>query len=388
MPMAGLRQATHGEPTETNIKEGDIMTTDATIMREKDGGTRPSASSAHCDQARPALPACMPYVAGLILLCSAVLKVWQMIQSPVLPPSPLGITRFDFVLIGVEIFLGLWLFSGAFAGTARLAAILCFAIFGLYTLYEAESGRADCGCFGQVPVNPWITLTLDTTILALLALSGRQRSSTRCGAVHEHATKENGIQTAARGNGGNHPPIRRLILPVIAAATVAIAVAVGTAILHTKPVRAANGMATADGGRIVILEPHQWIGHRLPVLGYIIAQTGGASLADRLERGQWIVLFYHASCEECQKAIPVYEQAAARWKADDGPLRVLFIGMPSELGHPAAPKGLFNSKIALHGKLDASHDWFATTPAAVELKDGTVIRAAADMAAMNLHWLR
>ena len=125
------------------------MATDATIMREKDGGTRPSASSARCDQARPALPACMPYVAGLILLCSAVLKVWQMIQSPVLPPSPLGITRFDFVLIGVEIFLGLWLFSGAFAGTARLAAILCFAIFGLYTLYEAVSGRANCGCFGH-----------------------------------------------------------------------------------------------------------------------------------------------------------------------------------------------------------------------------------------------
>ncbi len=357
-------------------------------MRDGERGSRPATIPARGDQARPALPACMPYAAGLILLCSAVLKLSQMIQSPVLPPSPMSIPGFDFVLIGTEIFLGLWLLGGAFAGTARIAAILCFAIFGSYTLYEAVSGRANCGCFGQVPVNPWITLALDTTILALLALSGRPRSSRRGGAVNEHAAKENGTQTAARGNGGNRPPIWRHVLPVVAATTVALVVAAGTAMLHPKPARVANGMATADGGRIVILEPHQWIGHRLPVLGYIIAQTGGASLADRLERGQWIVLFYHASCEECQKAIPVYEQAAARWKADDGPLRVLFIGMPSELGHPAAPKGLFNSKIALHGKLDASHDWFATTPAAVELKDGTVIRAAADMAAMNLHWLR
>ena len=175
MWMAGPREPTHGEPTETNVKEDDIMATDATIMRGGARGSRPATSPGRYAWARTALPVCMPYVAGLILLCSAVLKVWQMIQSPVLPPSPLGIPGFDFVLVGVEIFLGLWLFSGAFAGTARLAAILCFAIFGLYTLYEAVSGRANCGCFGQVSVNPWFTLTLDTIVLALLALSRCRR---------------------------------------------------------------------------------------------------------------------------------------------------------------------------------------------------------------------
>lgn len=356
-------------------------------MRDGERGSRPATIPARGDQARPALPACMPYAAGLILLCSAVLKLSQMIQSPVLPPSPMSIPGFDFVLIGTEIFLGLWLLGGAFAGTARIAAILCFAIFGSYTLYEAVSGRANCGCFGQVPVNPWITLALDTTILALLALSGRPRSSRRGGAVNEHAAKENGTQTAARGNGGNRPPIWRHVLPVVAATTVALVVAAGTAMLHPKPARVANGMATADGGKIVILEPQKWVGHRLPVLGHIIAQSGGAGLSDKIEHGQWIVLFYHASCDECQKAISVYERFVQQQAALKDAIGVAFVRAPSD-SPGTAHQRLFDINAALLGALDNSRKWFITTPAATELKNGTVIRAADDAAAMNLHWLK
>ena len=57
----------------------------------------------------------------------------------------------------------------------------------------------------------------------------------------------------------------------------------------------------------------------------------------------------------------------------------------------AAHRRFFNAGIVLDATLESDFGapgWFATTPAAVELKNGTVIRVAADMAVMNLHWLK
>ena len=92
-------------------------------------------------------------IAGLILLLAAGLKAWRVIHSPVAMPAPLGITGFTPVLIGWEIFLGLWLLSGALPLAARRMATGCFALFGGYACWEALAGKASCGCFGQVHGN-------------------------------------------------------------------------------------------------------------------------------------------------------------------------------------------------------------------------------------------
>ena len=92
-------------------------------------------------------------VAGAVLLLAAGLKAWRVIYSPVAMPAPLGITGFTPVLIGWEIFLGLWLLSGALPLAARRTATGCFALFGGYACWEALAGKASCGCFGQVHGN-------------------------------------------------------------------------------------------------------------------------------------------------------------------------------------------------------------------------------------------
>ncbi len=113
-------------------------------------------------------------VAGAVLLLAAGLKAWRVIHSPVAMPAPLGITGFTPVLIGWEIFLGLWLLSGALPLAARRTAIGCFAFFGGYACWEALAGKASCGCFGQVHVNPWFTVLLDAAMVAMLIGSSRR----------------------------------------------------------------------------------------------------------------------------------------------------------------------------------------------------------------------
>ncbi len=108
---------------------------------------------------------------GVIVIIAGVLDFWQHISPSVLPASPHEIFGLKSALIAWEMFLGLWLIGGALPEAARRVAVGCFSVFACYTLYDAFAGRADCGCFGQVHVNPWFTATLVVAIaLALVFL--------------------------------------------------------------------------------------------------------------------------------------------------------------------------------------------------------------------------
>jgi hypothetical protein len=325
-------------------------------------------------------------IVGAILLAAAVLKLYQHSQ---LPASSLELAWTEPLLVALETFLGLWLISGAFPMAARRVAIGCFGTFACYTLYEALIGKADCGCFGQVHVNPWFTFILDVSLVLMLAFLGKP------------GTSEAGPARSSRRK-----------WPVAAAAAIGLAFGITLAMLHPKAASAVNGLATADNGRIVILEPHKWIGHRLPVLADIISavlsrsqtarlqragdhrQDADATVAARLHKmpldqrlahGQWLVMFYHASCEECRHTIPIYEALAQHEFLAGGKPHVAFIRVPSVPPNPVPP-GLFDSRLALHGTLNSGHEWFATTPIVVELRHGAVVRAVSGDAAMNLNW--
>ena len=118
-----------------------------------------------------ATPVLASFAVGLVLLFAAMRGV-QAIRSPTPAPRFWPFPGFLPVVVAWETFLGLWLITGTFAAAARRVAIGCFSAFACYTLFEALSGRTDCGCFGQVKVNPWFTVVLDVSIvLALLFLA-------------------------------------------------------------------------------------------------------------------------------------------------------------------------------------------------------------------------
>ena len=315
----------------------------------------------------PAVPRLVCLAVGVILLSASGMGAYQYLTSPIMPSGLRGLPGFDPALIGGEIFLGIWLISGALPQAARRVAIGCFSLFARYALYEAIYGKTSCGCFGQVQVNPWFTVILDAAIVLALVFLAKPAAES-AGAPT--------LWVSCRW-------------PVAAALGIGLLAGIGSAVLHSKSVVAADGLASADNGKLFILEPHKWLGHRLPVLKDIVALGNERALGRQLAAGQWIVMFYHASCDECRQTIPFYEALAQREAMSPGApgTHIAFIRVPSD-PPTAAPPGLFHSRLALRGTLDASHQWFATTPIVVELRNGIVNRVATGAAAMRLTWLR
>ncbi len=306
---------------------------------------------------------------GLLLFCAAVLKAWQFTHSLVRPAGLEGLTGFIPALIGWEMFLGLVLISGVFGNAVCWAAIACFSLFGCYALYEAVSGYASCGCFGQVPVNPWCTAALDAAVvlgLVFLARPAGQRPKA----------------------GKARAPWRRLqVVAIVAGAAIGLAVGIAAAELHPRPRTVVPGVSFFNGGKLVLLEPTQWIGHRFPLLKYIATPEGRPSVGAAFAHGSWVMLLYHADCDECRQAIPVYEAFATQVGASPTALRVALIRVPEDLPAPA-PTAPFGVNAALRASLDSSHAWFVETPAALEIRRGGVIAAASGSAAMGLGWLQ
>lgn len=108
------------------------------------------------------------FLAGLFLLIAAGLKVEG--TSFDLSQDLLGMPQFQLAVIEVEVILGLWLVSGWWNRAARAGALAFFAAAAAASLYMALIGAPSCGCFGRASVSPWITLVLDLTIFAALAL--------------------------------------------------------------------------------------------------------------------------------------------------------------------------------------------------------------------------
>jgi len=110
-------------------------------------------------------------ILGLILLLAAGLKAHQLATDPLvtlaprpsalapLPASLAPLLHSRPCLIGVvecELLFGLVLLSGILPRLTWALSLLCFGGFALISLYKGISGDATCGCFGRVPVNPWL----------------------------------------------------------------------------------------------------------------------------------------------------------------------------------------------------------------------------------------
>jgi len=85
------------------------------------------------------------------------------------------------------------------------------------------------------------------------------------------------------------------------------------------------------------------------------------------------VLFYHYDCDRCLQAIPLYRSAASSMRAAGSNVRFAFVAMP-----PTAPAGrdpVSSTSNDSRMSLRPTHDWFASTPLAVAIDEGTVVWA-------------
>jgi hypothetical protein len=105
---------------------------------------------------------------GIFLLVVAGLKLFGLRDS--LDGSFLSSPQLQFATLTAETILGAWLLSGRYQRDAWLAALALFTLFTGVSLYLTIAGQRSCpSCFGPIPVNPAVTLTLDLAILAVLA---------------------------------------------------------------------------------------------------------------------------------------------------------------------------------------------------------------------------
>src|SRR5271170_7530640 len=109
---------------------------------------------------------------GLVLLAAALLKLSGVIEA--YWSTGWLMDRFDanaFLTIGVSLFeivLSAWLLSGYKPGAAVRAAMLCFGLFAVVSLYHVMTGTKSCGCFGPAATSPWLSLAIDLAALAAL----------------------------------------------------------------------------------------------------------------------------------------------------------------------------------------------------------------------------
>ena len=115
-------------------------------------------------------------VAGLLLIVGSVLKCQQLIATcvPSWQDNPTGFWEsyeFFLVQIPLEFALGVWMVCGLFRKAAWIAGTLAYFGFIFVTLAKWLAGAESCGCFGQIHVDPKITLfAIDIPFFLLLAI--------------------------------------------------------------------------------------------------------------------------------------------------------------------------------------------------------------------------
>lgn len=110
---------------------------------------------------------------GAVLLFSAVAKGWYLTLSGMPKGHFLEGEGYYTLLVVSEFAFGLWLFSMLYAQVSRMLAIGVFAIFLEVALWQAFNGVKSCGCLGEITVNPWWMVLVDTAVLSALWFLGR-----------------------------------------------------------------------------------------------------------------------------------------------------------------------------------------------------------------------
>lgn len=107
---------------------------------------------------------------AILLLVAAGLKLQGLAIDPVGRMGLFTLPAFQIAVVEFEIFLAIWLLWGKQPLGAWATALGVFAVFAGVSAYQGWIGRASCGCFGQLSVNPWYAFGIDLAVLLALVL--------------------------------------------------------------------------------------------------------------------------------------------------------------------------------------------------------------------------
>jgi hypothetical protein len=295
-------------------------------------------------------------LAGLLLISAAVLKIHEMLVVCTPGWKEHGIWEsweFTLLQIPVELALGLWLVSGLFRKASWLAGTLAFFGFIFVTLYKGLIGAESCGCFGQIHINPWITLGLiDTPIFLLLILNRPGR---------EYRLLP--------------PPWPNIWHALIFAAPIfGVLIFTAPLLVAFKPVC----IKPVEPVKVVITDPRvkPADANTPPVPS---AQTDLWSwlqyidIADQLKKGVVVILMYHHDCPTCAVMVPKYDEYYRKMKASGSDeMKIAFVAAP-----PYGDKGPVPADtICLRGKLIEKGDqkFAIMSPYVAALIDGQLVK--------------
>jgi len=274
-------------------------------------------------------------VLALLLLAAAVLKCQQLATSPV---EGIGLLSSRWMLIAVvefELFFGVWLLVGLWSKQTWRMTVGMFALFGFIGLFTAFSGATTCGCFGTLSGTPWFTVVLDSVVVLCL-LRWRPESTQRLSGLK-----------------------RRLAVLCVVWATVATASL--TAMGVYSPSHLSKNGNILGNSPVVALEPHEWIGKRLPLLSY-------CDISHDLSRGLWIVLLYNHSCSACRETLAEHEDAVEQLRRTANFPKMAVLDLPPY----DVTLGAKKRESWRYGRLTNTRQWSSSGPIVVLLHEGVV----------------
>jgi len=334
-------------------------------------------------------------IAGFLLVLASALKAYHLVTVPVISPVPWESWPIFLVFIPLEMGLGIWLLSGLFKKAGWLLAVICYIVFTLSTLYRGLIGEESCGCFGPIDVNPWITLfAVDVSILLGLLIF-RPRGEKLLpppwpSAVHffgvaiptfillpsmfvfmalNKPPDIKGVGSSEKGyvvvraekwqkknpDGNQKPKISQTAQEqnILSPPTEPNQLSVKT--VESTSSNQPSEQTTDQSPDLQNVE--KW-----PMLDYI-------DIADSIEQGVVVVVFWRHDCPDCHQAMPVYDKFSKEMEE----IRFAFIEVPPF----GSEKENFIPKdtTCLTGKLDENMEWLnITTPFVVVIMDGCVLK--------------
>jgi hypothetical protein len=106
---------------------------------------------------------------GLLLLVTAGMKMQVFLQHSAPAFAVFGSLRLQVAAVACATVLGAWLLVGRKIEWAWTVAFVYFCLLAGASLAMGIQERPSCGCFGKLPVNPWIAFGVDIVALIMLA---------------------------------------------------------------------------------------------------------------------------------------------------------------------------------------------------------------------------